>query len=73
VWSALREKIPGAATAVATGRTAWRAIIPADVARNLVPLDRVGLWLGARAHLVHYPVARGAAVNVVAIVEEKLR
>ena len=33
-------------------------------------MDRVGLWLGRDAHLVHYPVARGAAVNIVAIVTE---
>jgi salicylate hydroxylase len=70
VWSSLREKIPGAATPEPTGRTAWRAIIPADVAHDLVGIDRVGLWLGRRAHLVHYPVAQGAALNVVAIVEE---
>ena len=35
-----------------------------------MPTDRVGLWLGPNAHLVHYPVAHGAAINVVAIVEE---
>jgi salicylate hydroxylase len=70
VWSSFRGRIPGAASAVPTGRTAWRAIIPADVAHDLMPVDRVRLWLGSRAHLVHYPVAQGAAVNVVAIIEE---
>jgi salicylate hydroxylase len=70
VWSSLRENIPGAAAPRPTGRTAWRAIIPADVAHDIVAADRVGLWLGPRAHLVHYPVAQGAAVNLVAIVEE---
>jgi salicylate hydroxylase len=28
------------------------------------------LWLGAGAHLVHYPVARGALVNIVATVDD---
>ncbi len=70
VWSSLRDKIPGAATPASTGRTAWRSTIPADTAHDIMPIDRVGLWLGSGAHLVHYPVAQGAAVNVVAIIEE---
>ena len=70
VWSSLREKIAGAASPQPTGRTAWRAIIPADVAHDILAVDRVGLWLGSGAHLVHYPVAQGAAVNLVAVVAE---
>ena len=70
VWSSFREKVAGSAAPVAAGRSAWRAIIPTDVARDLVATDRSGLWLGANAHLVHYPVAQGAAVNLVAIIEE---
>ncbi|MEO8667750.1 MAG: FAD-dependent monooxygenase, partial [Bauldia sp.] len=67
VWSKTREAI-GGAPALPTGRVAWRAMIPAAAAR-LAP-NRVGLWLGEDAHLVHYPVAGGNQVNVVAIVEE---
>jgi len=70
VWSSLRAEIDGSARPHATGRTAWRAIISADVARDFVAIGRVGLWLGPDAHLVHYPVAQGAAVNLVAIVSE---
>jgi salicylate hydroxylase len=70
VWSTLRQQITGGATPTPSGRTAWRAIISADVARDLVALDRIGLWIGRDAHLVHYPVAQGAAVNVVAIISE---
>jgi len=70
VWSALRERVAGSARPVASGRTAWRAIIPTDVARDLVATDRVGLWLGPDTHLVHYPVAQGAAVNLVAVITE---
>lgn len=71
VWSTFRQRIAGSATPQATGRTAWRALIAADSARDLVAMDRTALWLGPHAHLVHYPVAKGAAVNVVAIVEER--
>ena len=70
VWSTFREKIVGSARPSPTGRTAWRALLAADVARDLTSMDRVGLWLGRDAHLVHYPVAKGAAVNIVAIVTE---
>ncbi len=70
VWSETRARIAGSHGAMPTGRTAWRTVIPIDSAPASLANDRVGLWLGPRAHLVHYPVAHGAAVNVVAIVEE---
>ncbi len=35
--------------------------------------DESSLWLGERAHLVHYPLRGGAVVNVVAIVDEDFR
>ena len=70
LWSTLRDRIPGAGVAEATGRTAWRGLIPADSVPSAIAVDRLTLWLGPDAHLVHYPVARGAAVNVVAIIEE---
>ena len=60
----------GANIAEATGRTAWRGLIPADSAPVTLAVDRLVLWLGPEAHLVHYPVAKGAAINAVAIVEE---
>ncbi len=70
VWSAQRESIPDSATPRPNGRTAWRALVPADVAESLATMKRVGLWLGPDAHLVQYPVAQGTAVNLVAVVEE---
>ena len=71
VWSGLRGSIAGAATPVATGRTAWRAIVPADAAGDAIATDRTTLWLGPEAHVVTYPVAQGAAINIVAIVAER--
>jgi salicylate hydroxylase len=70
VRSSLRERIAGSARPVATRRTAWRTVVAADVVRDLVAADGVGLWLGPKAHLVHYPVALGAVVNIVAVVEQ---
>ena len=71
VWSATRGRIAGASEPRSTGRTAWRAVIPLDNAPASLAADRVTLWLGSEAHLVHYPVADGAAINVVANVEEE--
>lgn len=71
VWSVTRQQVPGAAAVVPSGRTAWRTVIPRDNAPDTLAADCIGLWLGQDAHLVHYPIAKGAAINVVAIVEEK--
>jgi salicylate hydroxylase len=69
VWSSIRAAIGGRA-ARPSGRTAWRATIPADKAPAVVAGNRIGLWLGPDAHLVHYPVRGGKTVNIVAIIEE---
>lgn len=73
VHSEIREKIPGASIAEPLGRTAWRATVPARAIEHIIPATRTGLWLGPDAHLVHYPIAGGRTVNIVAIVEESWR
>ena len=69
VWSTVRRRVMGLRAAAFSGRTAYRAVIPAsDVPerwRNVT-----GLWLGPRAHVVHYPVSGGERFNLVALVEE---
>jgi salicylate hydroxylase len=71
LWSQLRGRVGEDAAPLFCGRTAWRATVSAD----LVPAEFrdavVWLWLGAEAHLVHYPVRGGAAVNIVAIVRDE--
>jgi len=49
------------------GLVAWRAVIPSRElpARYAEPVVR--LWLGSKAHLVHYPIAGGERINLVAI------
>ena len=70
VHSQLRKKIAHTTPARPIGRTAWRATLPARLAEQIVPNMRIGLWLGPEAHLVHYPIADGRIVNIVAIVSE---
>lgn len=71
VRSAIRTGFFGHAGAASLGRVAWRATLPLAEADGLVPLDEVGLWLAAGAHLVHYPVARGGLLNVVVIARDE--
>ncbi len=58
-----------------TGRTAWRSLIPATAVASLSRqgggANETGLWLGRDAHLVHYPLRGGTAVNLVAIIKEE--
>ncbi|MCC2096508.1 MAG: FAD-dependent monooxygenase [Hyphomicrobiales bacterium] len=56
-----------------SGRTAWRALLPADRAPQMALNYATNLWLGSRAHLVHYPLREAEVVNIVAIVEDNWR
>ena len=58
---------------VYTGHTAWRAILPASDLPEPMRRFAANLWLGERAHLVHYPLRGGSIVNVVALVEDAWR
>ncbi len=56
-----------------TGHTAWRTLLPASEAPEFMRQPASNLWLGERAHLVHYPLRGGAIINVVALVEDAWR
>ncbi|WP_036257592.1 FAD-dependent monooxygenase [Methylocapsa aurea] len=73
--SLLREKLPGTRPGALrfSGRTAWRALVDARCAPPEMLRAETSLWLGRKAHLVHYPLRGGTVVNVVAIVEEDFR
>jgi len=71
LWSRLRERLGlgGAAEARATGLTAFRATLPFGRAQPDWLASAVTLRLGARAHLVSYPLPFRQVVNVVAVIE----
>lgn len=71
--SRIRRALGLGGPAVWSGRTAWRAAIPAQDAPAFARAPETQLWLGARAHLVHYPLREGAIVNIVAITEDAWR
>lgn len=71
IWSAVRVKVLGGPGGRYSGRTAWRATLPASAVPSGFEMNRTtGLWLGPRAHLVHYPIRAGREVNVVACVDD---
>lgn len=71
VRSFVRTDILGGPGAVYSGRAAWRAVFPADSwTGDPSVLADTGLWLGSRAHVVHYPIRGRSAVNVVVAVDE---
>lgn len=46
---------------------AWRTLVPREAVPEALRGASTGLWLGPRRHVVHYPIAGGRQVNVVAV------
>jgi salicylate hydroxylase len=69
VGSAVARLGLGARPARFLGKTAARCLAEPDRLPAVFGENEIGLWLGPKAHLVHYPVAGGALVNIVAIVD----
>jgi salicylate hydroxylase len=67
LWSRVRERLHGAAEPCFSGLVARRALIPAEDLPAAYREPDVRLWLGPRGHVVHYPVAGGERINLVAI------
>jgi salicylate hydroxylase len=67
--SKLRELAWPSSQLQASGHWAYRTLLP----RHTLPAawrgDAMGLWLGPRLHVVHYPLRGGEWLNVVVLVE----
>lgn len=68
VWSALRQQLLGDAPARFTGHLAYRALLSQNDLPLALRTNDITVWMGARLHVVHYPVQAGRALNLVAIV-----
>ena len=69
LWSAVRPALAPGSGPQPAGATATRTVIPAGQAGALAG-SAVGVWLSRQAHVVHYPVRRGAEIAVVIIARE---
>lgn len=70
LWSATRGLLGDAGPPAYRGRTAWRALLPRALVPKGISDRRLGLWLGPGAHVVHYPVRGGEALNLVVVVAD---
>ncbi len=70
VWSRVREEIAPHAALRFSGKTAWRTQLDISTIAARFHDPAVGLWMAANAHLVHYPIRGGKALNLVAIVND---
>jgi salicylate hydroxylase len=67
VWSKVRRGLGDGTPPAFRGYVAWRATLDRAQAPDSLAGDETGLWLGRRGHVVHYPIAGGRLINVVAI------
>ena len=71
LWSRTRRQLFPNITPSFFGKTAWRTVVNrADVPPPFNQLE-TGLWMAPHAHLVHYPVLGGEAVNFVAVISDR--
>lgn len=73
VNSATRTKILGAPPAAYSGKIAWRTLVPPAALEDLVAHDRTSVLMGAKHHLVIYPLPHRDAVNLALFTEERER
>jgi salicylate hydroxylase len=67
LWSKLRASVNDARPPQYQGFAAWRATIPRSETPPELAGDETGLWLGRAGHVVHYPIAGGRLLNIVAV------
>jgi len=72
-WSTLRQQLLNDGTPEPTGHLAYRAMLLQSDLPAALRSQRVTAWLGPKLHVVHYPVAAGQWLNVVAIVHGQVQ
>lgn len=73
LWSAVRPAVAPGARPRHAGYAACRAVLDARALPDGLRADETGLWLGPGRHVVHYGIAGGAKVNVVAVFRRRER
>jgi salicylate hydroxylase len=67
LWSKLRAFLGDTVAPEYQGFAAWRATVPHAEAPAELAGEETGLWLGRGGHVVHYPIAGGRLLNLVAV------
>jgi salicylate hydroxylase len=71
LWSVSRTRLGFKEPPRFAGRTAWRAVVPVEDVAPEFREPLIHLWLGRDAHVVHYPVKAGRAINIVVITTDQ--
>ncbi len=66
IHSAVRNSLFGAEAPRFTGCICWRGMAPVETVPRDIKTGDGTMWMGPHGHVVHYPVRRGALVNIVA-------
>ena len=69
VHSQVRRWITGGREPVYSRTSGFRGLVPAERLSSLPDPDALQFWVGPGAHLVHYPIAGGSLINLLAVVE----
>ena len=67
--STVRSQVWGDQPLQSSGHWAYRTLLPRHALPAAWRSDAMGLWLGPRLHVVHYPVRGGEWLNLVVLVE----
>ena len=70
IHSRVRAQLLGDVRPRFSGHVLYRALVPMEEVPTVVDVRNVNLWLNPHGHVVHYPVKGGAALNIVAAVNE---
>ncbi len=73
LWSRVRQCLLGDDAPHVTGHVAYRAIVQQSALPERLRSPFVTAWFGPRLHVVQYPVRCGEWLNVVAVVQGRLR
>ena len=71
IGSCVRPAIGDLRVPAYSGYLAYRATVAGEALADPALASTSGLWLGRRAHVVHYPIASGRRVNIVAIARRR--
>jgi len=67
--SRVRSSVFESGAPVSSGHWAYRALLPMSGLPQAFQKSHVGIWMGKRLHVVHYPVRGGVFLNMVVLVE----
>ncbi|MEM9524249.1 MAG: 3-hydroxybenzoate 6-monooxygenase [Pseudomonadota bacterium] len=66
LWSRIRQQLAGDGPPRVSGHTTYRSMIPAERMPENLRWNAATLWAGPKCHIVHYPLSRAKAFNLVA-------